>query len=244
METRTPDTEWGTTLAMARKLRFASAQREYVLRPIRDRYDRSERDPRLMPEKRAQIAAAFVAGRLPGGPRLRGLPGPRPRGTRERRSSVTAPAATEHASPTEHQLEAIYRTSFDALLVFDDERRFLHVNESATTLLGAPLENVMTRRLEHFTPQEQWPALRAALGRSRKARRPAWVPRAAAGRWLTHDDRVPSHLELRPRTTPDGRSRDGSAAKRRGASAAKRCGNAVTSRARGSTACGRRAVAA
>jgi hypothetical protein len=45
---------------MARKLRLASAQREHVVRPIRDRYDRSERDPRLMPEKRAQIAAAFV----------------------------------------------------------------------------------------------------------------------------------------------------------------------------------------
>lgn len=60
METCAPDSEWSTTLAMARKLRFASAQREHVLRPIRDRYDRSERDPRLMPEKRAQIAAAFV----------------------------------------------------------------------------------------------------------------------------------------------------------------------------------------
>jgi hypothetical protein len=45
---------------MAQKLRFASAQREHVLRPIRDRYDRSERDPRLVPEKRARIAAVFV----------------------------------------------------------------------------------------------------------------------------------------------------------------------------------------
>jgi hypothetical protein len=60
VETCGPDTEWSTILAMARKLRFASAQREHVVRPIRDRYDRSERDPRLMPEKRAQIAAAFV----------------------------------------------------------------------------------------------------------------------------------------------------------------------------------------
>ena len=60
MEARGPDGEWSSTLAMARKLRLASAQREHVVRPIRDRYDRSERDPRLMPEKRAQIAAAFV----------------------------------------------------------------------------------------------------------------------------------------------------------------------------------------
>ncbi len=60
METYGRDPESSTILAMARKLRFASAQRDHVVRPIRDRYDRSEKDPRLMPEKRAQIAAAFV----------------------------------------------------------------------------------------------------------------------------------------------------------------------------------------
>jgi hypothetical protein len=60
VETHGPESESSTILAMARKLRFASTQREHVVRPIRDRYDRSERDPRLMPEKRAQIAAAFV----------------------------------------------------------------------------------------------------------------------------------------------------------------------------------------
>lgn len=59
----------------------------------------------------------------------------------------------------EHQLQVMYRTSFDAFLVFDDERHFLHVNEPATTLLGAPLEKVLARRLEHFTPQEHWPDL-------------------------------------------------------------------------------------
>jgi PAS domain S-box-containing protein len=69
-----------------------------------------------------------------------------------------------HRSPPglatqEHQLEVIYRTSFDAFMVFDDERRFLHVSESATTLLGASLENLLTHRLEHFIPQEHWPAL-------------------------------------------------------------------------------------
>ena len=63
------------------------------------------------------------------------------------------------AGTPEHQLAVIYQTSFDALLVFDDEHRCIYVNESATTLLGASLENVLTRRLEHFTPQEHWPAL-------------------------------------------------------------------------------------
>jgi PAS domain S-box-containing protein len=59
----------------------------------------------------------------------------------------------------EHQLQVIYRTSFDAFFVLDDARRFLRVSESATTLLGAALETVLTHRLEHFTPQEHWPAL-------------------------------------------------------------------------------------
>ena len=63
------------------------------------------------------------------------------------------------AGTPEHQLEVIYRTSFDALLVFDDEHRCLYVNESATRLLGSSLENVLTRRLEYFTPEEHWPAL-------------------------------------------------------------------------------------
>jgi PAS domain S-box-containing protein len=59
----------------------------------------------------------------------------------------------------EHQLQVIYRTSFDAFLVFDDERRLVRANEPAAALLGAPLESVLTRRLEHFTPEEHWPAL-------------------------------------------------------------------------------------
>lgn len=60
MEPRGPDSEWSVTLAMARRLRLAAARREHSVRPIRDRYDRCERDPRVMPEKRAQVAAAFV----------------------------------------------------------------------------------------------------------------------------------------------------------------------------------------
>jgi PAS domain S-box-containing protein len=66
----------------------------------------------------------------------------------------------DHSEATsEHQLEVIYRTAFDAFLVLDDERRFIHVSESATTLLGASVEHVLTRCLEHFTPEEHWPAL-------------------------------------------------------------------------------------
>jgi PAS domain S-box-containing protein len=59
----------------------------------------------------------------------------------------------------EHQLQVIFRTSFEALLVLDDERRFLHVNDAGAMLLGASLESVLTRRLEDFTPGEHWAAL-------------------------------------------------------------------------------------
>jgi PAS domain S-box-containing protein len=59
----------------------------------------------------------------------------------------------------EHQLEVIFRTSFEALLVLDDERRFLHVNDAGAMLLGASLESVLSRRLEDFTPRGDWAAL-------------------------------------------------------------------------------------
>jgi PAS domain S-box-containing protein len=86
---------------------------------------------------------------------------PSPRSVRHR--AHLNGAGGHHSRPQlgspEHQLQVIYRTSFDAFFVFDDERRFLQVSESATTLLGASLERVLTRRLEHFTPQEHWPTL-------------------------------------------------------------------------------------
>jgi len=60
VEVHGPDPESSAILAIARRLRCASAQRERFLHPLRDRFDRSERDPRLMPERRDQIATAFV----------------------------------------------------------------------------------------------------------------------------------------------------------------------------------------
>src|SRR6185503_8961081 len=117
-----------------------------ALRPLRAR---SAADAREAGSDRVGVRS----GRLPGGPRLRGLPGPVPRDA-GRGAGMIAPLDTP-----EHQLEVIYQTAFDAFLVLDDQRRFLNVSESATTLLGASADTVLTRRLEHFTPQEQWPAL-------------------------------------------------------------------------------------
>jgi hypothetical protein len=47
-------------LAMARRLRIASAQRDEVVRPFRKRYDRSREDLRMPPQKRVEIAEAFI----------------------------------------------------------------------------------------------------------------------------------------------------------------------------------------
>lgn len=60
MQTPKPDTEADAFLAMARKLRFAFAERDDVVRPFRERYDRSQDDLRMMPEKRVEIAGAFL----------------------------------------------------------------------------------------------------------------------------------------------------------------------------------------
>ena len=60
METPEPNRQAIAFLAMARKLRFACTQRDELTRRFRERYDRSENDLRLLPEKRAEIARAFL----------------------------------------------------------------------------------------------------------------------------------------------------------------------------------------
>jgi hypothetical protein len=47
-------------LAMVGRLRVASAQRDGVVRPFRERYDRSNEDLRMPREKRLEIAEAFI----------------------------------------------------------------------------------------------------------------------------------------------------------------------------------------
>jgi PAS domain S-box-containing protein len=59
----------------------------------------------------------------------------------------------------EHQLEAVFETSLGGLLVIDDERRCVRVNDAGAELLGASQERVLSCRLEHFVPPDEWPAL-------------------------------------------------------------------------------------
>jgi hypothetical protein len=60
MTTPEADREATAFLGMARKLRYAQADREKVARPYRERYDRAHDDLRMSPAKRVQIAAEFL----------------------------------------------------------------------------------------------------------------------------------------------------------------------------------------
>jgi hypothetical protein len=63
-ETPEPDREASAYLATARKLRHALTERDNVVRPHRERYDRSQDDLRVLPEKRVKIAGGFMRAAL------------------------------------------------------------------------------------------------------------------------------------------------------------------------------------
>jgi hypothetical protein len=52
--------EAAASLAMAGRLRVALTERDQVVRPFRERYDRSCQDPRMPRQKRIEIAEAFT----------------------------------------------------------------------------------------------------------------------------------------------------------------------------------------
>jgi PAS domain S-box-containing protein len=56
-------------------------------------------------------------------------------------------------------VHVLWRTAFDAFFLVDDERRYVHVNESASVLLGASVEDLLKRRVGDFTPPALLPAL-------------------------------------------------------------------------------------
>jgi PAS domain S-box-containing protein len=53
----------------------------------------------------------------------------------------------------------MFQTALEGFLVVDDARRYVHVNEPAAKLLGAPAEEVVGRTVGDFTPPELMPAL-------------------------------------------------------------------------------------
>jgi hypothetical protein len=60
MTTPEADREAVAFLQMARELRYAQDDREKIAGPCRERYDRSQDDLRMSPEKRVKIAAEFL----------------------------------------------------------------------------------------------------------------------------------------------------------------------------------------
>jgi hypothetical protein len=60
MTTPEADRKATALLQMARKLRYAQEDREKIARPYRERYDRSQDDLRMSPQKRFKIAAEFL----------------------------------------------------------------------------------------------------------------------------------------------------------------------------------------
>jgi PAS domain S-box-containing protein len=69
-------------------------------------------------------------------------------------------AATDGAGEDfvlDERLRIICRTALEALLVVDDTRRYVSANERAADLFGAPMEILIGRRMDHFTPPDRMP---------------------------------------------------------------------------------------
>src|SRR2546421_7208574 len=81
-------------------------------------------------------------------------------------AELAYPEAQESASPlrfeghargdalTHDKVRIVCRTALDALVVVDDERRFLRVNDSATRLYRTPADEMLASRLDDFSPRE------------------------------------------------------------------------------------------
>jgi PAS domain S-box-containing protein len=54
----------------------------------------------------------------------------------------------------EEQARILCRTAFGGLLLVDDDRRYLRVNDAAAELLGAPRDVVLISRIDDFTAPE------------------------------------------------------------------------------------------
>lgn len=66
-------------------------------------------------------------------------------------SGGVAPAARLYFDP---RVRAIFRAAREALLVVDDDRRYLRANERASRMLGAPVDQILGRRIDDFTAPE------------------------------------------------------------------------------------------
>jgi len=78
--------------------------------------------------------------------------------------STKPPRPTEDSeqigdSNSDRSLRLLCQTAREAFVVVDDDRRYVHVNESAAKLFGASADELVGRRIGDFTPPELLPAL-------------------------------------------------------------------------------------
>ena len=67
------------------------------------------------------------------------------------------PLRAVHARASEdEQLGLLYRASLDALLVVDDARRIVRVNDAAERLYRLPADEIIGRQLDEFSPPEHF----------------------------------------------------------------------------------------
>jgi len=81
--------------------------------------------------------------------------------------TVSDPHAPSEKPVLEDRVRVLCRTAFEAMVLVDDGRRYVYVNDGAADILGAPPEVVVGRRLDDFTPPNRlsrvepyWTALR------------------------------------------------------------------------------------
>jgi PAS domain S-box-containing protein len=77
--------------------------------------------------------------------------------------------SADESSGLDERVRILYRIALEGLLIVDDARRYVSVNEPAAELLGASPEVVIGRRMEHYTPRDSLPLLErgwAALERA------------------------------------------------------------------------------
>lgn len=82
-----------------------------------------------------------------------------PTTARARERAASARAGTQRPPVVGEQVRTIYRTALDAFLVVDDNRHILRVNSAAAKLYRMPPEQLVTCRLDDFSPPEHFPIL-------------------------------------------------------------------------------------
>lgn len=78
---------------------------------------------------------------------------------REARHPTGEPGQGHGGPIADRRVDLLWSDSFDALILVDDDRRYVRVNGPAAELLGAAPEEILGATIERFTPPELWPVL-------------------------------------------------------------------------------------